>query len=314
MSSALFSVTSLINQSKLRSHNKDLGRSIERLATGFRINQAKDDPFRNYEIKNVNSEIGRIDKAKQNSTDGASLLQIADGTCNEIQSILHRVRELSVQSANDTLTSIERHHLNLEATELLKEVDRIAMSSKFNSKQIFGNKGDAFSDEQRDLKDWKPFTAKDKDGNATRPGVLHIGYAAGKMDEMKISIPEISAKSLGLDTSIHTYTVGVDIHTYAFSLTTQRGATRAIDDLDFAINSITTVRTYMGAIISRLDIHTDDLMDKNVTLSDYSSTIMDANVAKESTELASAQIKQQAAISILAQSNARVGKVLEMLG
>jgi len=314
MSGALFSVTSLMNQSKLRLHNKDLSRSIERLATGFRINQAKDDPFRNYEIKNVNSDIGRIDKAKQNSTDGASLLQIADGSCNEIHGILHRVRELAVQSANDTLTSTERYHLNQEATELLKEVDRIAMSSKFNSKQIFGNKGDAFSDEQRDLKDWKPFTAKDKDGIDTRPGVLHIGYAAGKSDEMKISIPEISAKSLGLDTSIHTYTAGVDIHTYAFSLATQRGATRAIDDLDFAINSVITVRTYMGAIVSRLDIHTDDLMDKNVSLNDYSSTIMDANVAKESTELASAQIKQQAAISILAQSNSRIGRVLEMLG
>jgi flagellin len=304
----------MMNQSKLRLHNKDLNRAMERLATGSRINQAKDDPFRNYEIKNVNSEIGRIDKAKQNTTDGASLLQIADGTCNEVHGILQRVRELAVQSANDTLSSTERFYLDQEAVGLLKEMDRIAMSSIFNSKQIFGNKGDSFSDEQRDLKDWKPFTFEDKDRNATRPGVLHIGYAAGKSDELKISIPEISAKSLGLDSSIHTYTVGTDMHTYAFSLATQRGATRAIDDLDFALSSVTTVRTYMGAVISRLDMHNDNLLDKDITLSDYSSKIMDADVAKESTEMASAQIRQQAAISILAQSNARIGKVLEMLG
>jgi flagellin len=316
MPNTIFKISSMMNQSRLSLHNKDISRSLERLSTGSRINQAKDDPFRNYEIKNVDSDIGRIGKAKQNTTDGASLLQIADGTCGEIQGILQRVRELSVQSANDTLSSTERHYLDQEATELLKEVDRIAMSSMFNFKQIFGNyKNDSFSGEQRNLKDWRPFSlGKDADGNEARAGVLHIGYSTGKMDEVKISIPEISARTLGLDTSIHTYVLGTDIHTYAFSLATQRGATRAIDDLDFAMSSVLTVRTYMGAIISRLDIHNDDLQDKDITLNDYSGKIMDADVAKESTELASAQIKQQAAISVLAQSNARVGKILEMLG
>jgi len=306
----------MMNQSRIHLYHKDLSRSLERLSTGSRINQAKDDPFRNYEITNVDSDISRIGKANQNTTDGASLLQIADGTCNEIQGILQRVRELSVQSANDTLSSTERHYLDQEAAELLKEVDRIAMSSMFNFKQIFGNyKNDSFSGEQRNLKDWRPFSlGKDADGNEARAGVLHIGYSTGKMDEVKISIPEISAKTLGLDTSIHTYVLGTDIHTYAFSLATQRGATRAIDDLDFALSSVLTVRTYMGAIISRLDIHADDLQDKDISLNDYSGKIADADVAKESTEMAAAQIKLQSAISILAQGNSRVGKILEMLG
>jgi flagellin len=289
----------MINQSKLRLHNKDLTRATEKLATGQRINQAKDDPFRNYEARNINSEISRIDKAKQNSTDGTSLLQIADGACNEVQSILQRIRELSIQSANDTLSSTERHYLDMEATELLREVDRISMGSIFNSKQIFGNKGDSFSEEERDLKDWKPFTAKNAAGVETRAGVLHIGYGADKPDEIKISIPEISRESLGLNT---------------LSITYQAGATKAIDDLQSAINSIGTVRTYMGSIVSRLDIHVDDLQEKDINLNDYSGKIMDADIAKESTALASAQIKQQAAISILAQSNSRIGKVLEMLG
>jgi len=314
MSNTLFKISTMMNQSKIHLYHKDLSRSLERLSTGSRINQAKDDPFRNYEIKNVNSDISGIGKAKQNTTDGASLLQIADGTCNEIQGILQRVRELSVQSANDTLSSTERHYLDQEAAELLKEVDRIAMSSMFNFKQIFGNyKNDSFSGEQRDLKDWRPFSlGKDANGNEARAGVLHIGYSTGKMDEVKISIPEISAKTLGLD--IHTYTLGTETLTYAFSLATQLGATRAIDDLDFALSSVLTVRTYMGAIISRLDIHADDLQDKDISLNDYSGKIADADVAKESTEMAAAQIKLQSAMSILAQGNARVGKILEMLG
>jgi len=324
MSNTLFNISSMIHQSKLRLHNKDISRSMERLSTGSRINHAKDDAYRNYEMKNVDSEVSRIDKAKLNTTDGASLLQIADGTCNEIHSILQRIRELSVQSANDTLSSTERYYLDQEATELLKEVDRIAMSSTFNTKQIFGKfMDDSFSGEDRNIKEWnennkadewKPFTFKKSDGTAIRPGVLHIGYANGKMDEVKVTIPEISASSLGLDRQTHTYYVGTDLHTYeAFSLATQNGATRAIDNLDFAINSVTTVRTYMGSIINRLDMHTEDLMDKDTALSDYSGKIMDADVAKESTELAAAQIKQQAAISVLAQCNSRVGRVLEML-
>jgi len=325
MSNTLFNVTSLMHQSKIRLNNRDLSRSMERLSTGSRINQAKDDAYRNYEMKNVNSDVSRIDKAKQNTTDGASLLQIADGTCNEIQDILHRVRELSVQSANDTLSSTERYYLDQEAAELLNEVDRIAMSSMFNFKQIFGKyTNDSFSGEDRNIKEWdenkkanewQPFTFKNNDGTAIRPGVLHIGYANGKMDEVKVTIPEISARSLGLDREEHTYYVGADLHTYnAFSLATQNGATRAIDNLDFALNSVTTVRTYMGSIVNRLEIHADDLMDKETSLSDYSGKIMDTDVAKESTDMAAAQIKLQAAVSVLAQGNSRIGKILEMLG
>jgi len=325
MSSTLFNVANLKAQSQIRLYNKVLGRSIERLSTGIGINHAKDDPYRNYEIKNVNSDISRIGKAKQNTTDGASLLQIADGTCNEIQEILQRVRELSVQSANDTLSSTERYYLDQEAEELLREVDRIAMSSNFNFKQIFGNyRNDSFSGEDRNIREWdennkanqwKPFTFKRSDGTDIRPGVLHIGYANGKMDEVKLSIPEISARSLGLDRDLHTYIVnGTDLHTYeGFSLATQNGATRAIDNLDFALSSVTTVRTYMASVINRLELHDDDLLDKDTTLSDYSAKVMDADIAKESTELASSQIKLQAAISLLSQSNARVNKVLEML-
>jgi len=325
MASTLFNVASLINQNQIRLSNRDLGRSMERLSTGLGINQAKDDSYRNYEIKNVNSDVSRIGMAKQNSTDGASLLQIADGACNEIQDILHRVRELSVQSANDTLSSTERFYLDQEAAELLREVDRISMSSMFNFKQIFGKyTNDSFSGEDRNIREWnednkanewQPFTLKRNDGTDVRPGVLHIGFANGKMDEIKVSIPEITARSLGLDRDLHTYiSLSGDLHTYnAFSLATQNDATRAIDNLDFALSSVTTVRTYMGSIINRIDIHTDDLMDKEVSLSDYSTQIMDADIAKESTDMATSQIKLQAALSVLAQCNSRVGKVLEML-
>jgi len=270
------------------------------MATGSRINHAKDDPFRNSETSNVNNKIRNTQKAKLNSSDGAAFLQIAEGVCNEVQNILQRIRELSVQSANDTLTSTERNYLNIETSDLLKEIDRIVEGTTFNTKQIFGPKGDAFSDEQRDLKDWKPFSiAKNAEGNNLRAGVLHIGPSATKPDEVKISIPEISAKSLGLGT---------------LSITYQNGAAKAIDDLDAAISSVGTIRSYMGVLVNRMEKQVEDLESKSIEMNDYVSKVKDADFAQESTAFASAQIQQQAAISILAQSNSRVSRILEILG
>jgi len=304
MAGALSNISGLIYQHKLRLHSRDLTNSTERLATGSRINKAKDDPFRNSESLKINCDIKSADRAKQNSTDGAALLQIAEGTCNEVQSILQRVRELAIQSANDTLTSTERQYLSIEATDLLKEVDRIVASTTYNTKQIFGSQGDSFSDEQRDLKDWKPFTAQvlglDTNGNSirARAGVLHIGPNTSIPDEIKVSIPEISAKSLGLDT---------------LSITYQAGATKAIDDLESAISSVSTLRSYMGTLVSRMDTQAEYLDDKNISLTDYSGKIRDTDFAKESTAMVSAQIRHQAAMAVLSQSNSRVSSVLNML-
>jgi flagellin len=305
-------------------HENALTTAIERLASGKRINQAKDGPVDNYHTKKASNEILRTEKARQNSTDGASLLQVAEGTCNEVQSILHRIRELAIQSANDTVTSTERKYLDIEANGLLKEINRIVASTTFNTKQIFGNRGDSFSDEERnlgfpyepntngprrdprdpydpnhpDVKVWTPFTAHNKDGEATRAGVLHVGSGAGKIDEVKVSLPEISYTSLGLQT---------------LSITYQNGAARAIDDLDYAMNSISTIRSYMGSLVNRMDLRTEYSDDRTLALTDYVNRISDADFAKESTEMLSAQIKQQAATSVLAQSNSRLNVVLEML-
>ncbi len=304
MPNTLFNVSSMRLQNNLRSYNQTLTRATERLASGSRINNAKDNPAKNFEAQNAESEISTGLKAKQNSSDGAALLQIAEGTCNEVQNILQRIRELSVQSANDTLSSTERNYLNIEATDLLKEVDRITAGTTFNAKQIFGNVGDSFSGESRDLKDWNPFIRRDARGDELRAGILHIGPSAnpGKyhdVNEVKVSIPELSAKTLGLNT---------------LSITYQNGATKAIDDLDAAISSLGTIRSYMGSLVNRMESQVENLEEKNITKNEHVSKIRDTDFAQEATAMVTAQIQQQAAISILAQSNSRISRVLEILG
>jgi len=334
MPNTLFSASSMMLQSNLRLYNQTLTRATERLASGSRINNAKDNPVKNYEALNAENEIRAGGKAKQNSSDGAAFLQIAEGTCGEVQSILQRIKELSVQSANDTLSSTERHYLNIEASTLLQEIDRITAGTTFNKKEIFGNKGDSFSDESRNLihierdadgnltnfikdeagdpildkngnlirdksKDWTPFT-----GYPARVGILHIGPSANPdeyhdVNEVKVSIPELSTKTLGLDT---------------LSLTYQNGATKAIDDLDSAINSLGTIRSYMGSLVNRMDRQVDSLEEEDIIKNEHVTKIRDTDFAQESTAMVTAQIQQQAAISMLAQSNSRMSRVMEMLG
>jgi len=351
MSTTLFSVSSLMHRNNIRLHERAMSQSVEKLATGNQINKAKDGPFRNYETSDMNSKIKNTNKAIVNSSDGASLLQVAEGTCGEVQNILQRIRELSVQSANDTLTSTERKYMDNEASELLKEIDRIAMSATFNAKQVFGNKGDSFSGEERslrrpisdedrefkywqplaaknandiyfknkeenDLRYWKPFSTKDANGDELKVGVLHIGPGATKPDEVKVSIPELSASSLGLRDLIVPYdSVNVPTLTYqGISLASQSGATKAISDIDAAISSVSTIRTYMGILVNRMERQAEDLESKSIEMSDYVNKVKDTDFAKESTAFAASQIKMQAAVSILAQSNSKVGKVLEILG
>jgi len=297
-----FNTQSKILQNQIRLSNRSLSTATERLSTGMCINASKDNPFKNYEAKNVESDITSNNRAKQNSLDGASLLQIAEGSCTEIQNILQRIRELSVQGANDTLSSTERHYLQIESQELLKEIDRISTGTTFNSKVIFGNSNDSFSGwqkdgEERKIKDWTPFLFEE----GARPGILHIGITSGaeKIDSVKISIPEISAKSLGLDT---------------LSLTYQNGAATAIDDLDSALSSLSTIRSYMGSYVRRMEDQVEDLSSTNIGLNNYIGKIQDTDFAKESTTLASSQIQVQAAMSILSQCNSKISRVLEILG
>ncbi|MCL2281918.1 MAG: hypothetical protein FWC26_01200 [Fibromonadales bacterium] len=306
MSNTLFSVSSMIYQNKLRLHSDALTRATERLATGSRINNAKDDPFRNYEAKNATAEIGNMEKARQNSSDGAALLQIAEGTCSEVQNILLRIKELSVQSANDSLTSAERHYLNDEASSLLKEIDRIAAGSTFNSKQIFGTKGDSFTGDQGyGVLHIGSSVSHTRSSYKYQDSLLYVGDPSKNpgqyhdSNQIKVSIPELSAETLGLN---------------ILSLTYQGGATKAIDDLDSAITSLSTIRSYMGSLVNRVERHIDDLEERKITSNDHVSKIKDTDFAKESTALLTAQIQQQAATAILAQSNSRVSRVLEILG
>jgi flagellin len=129
-------INAMITQHALRNNNSAMGKSLEKLSTGLKINRAQDDAAGLAMSEQMRTQIRGLGKAKQNSQDGIAALQIAEGGLAEITSIMQRQRELAIQSANDTLTSTERKYLDLEFQELTKEIARIAKTTDYNGKNM----------------------------------------------------------------------------------------------------------------------------------------------------------------------------------
>ena len=120
----------------LQSNNSNVSRSLQKLSSGLRINRAADDAAGLAISEKMRSQIRGLDQATRNAQDGISLIQTAEGALNETHSILQRMRELSVQAANDTYTSGDRQNIQAEIDQLTSEIDRIAGTTQFNGKSL----------------------------------------------------------------------------------------------------------------------------------------------------------------------------------
>jgi len=129
-------INAMITQHALHQNNNAMGKSLEKLSTGLKINRAQDDAAGLAMSEQMRTQIRGLGKAKQNSQDGIAALQIAEGGLAEITNIMQRQRELAIQAANDTLTSTERKYLDLEFQELSKEISRIAKTTDYNGKNM----------------------------------------------------------------------------------------------------------------------------------------------------------------------------------
>src|SRR5690349_15654709 len=125
-------ISSMIGSAALGLQQSAMSKSLEKLSTGLRINRASDDAAGLSVSESLRSRIRGLERAKSNAEDGIALLQIAEGAVGEIDNILQRVRELSVQSATDTMTTTERVYIDKEFQQLLNEIDRISNSAAYN--------------------------------------------------------------------------------------------------------------------------------------------------------------------------------------
>lgn len=258
----------------LTANDNNLGKSLEKLSSGLRINRASDDAAGLAISEKMRSQIGGLNMAAKNALDSVSLLQTAEGAMQETTVILQRMRELAVQAANDTMTTGDRLNLQAEISQLSAEVDRIANTTEFNTKNLLN-------------------------GNLAIGGLtFQIGANAGQV--INVTIATVTAAAL---------TVGsgqVDISTANL-------ASGTIATLDIAINQVTTQRANLGAVINRLEHTISNLNVQSENLSAAESRIRDLDMAKEVANMSKVQILQQSSTAMLAQANQSSQAVLSLL-
>lgn len=130
---------------KLSRTNDNMSKSIERLSSGYRINRAADDAAGMAISQKMKMQIRGLEQASDNASDGVSILQTAEGAMNEIEAMLQRMRELSVQAANETNTAEDREHIQAEVEQLKEEIDRISEDTEFNSRKLLNGEADRLS-------------------------------------------------------------------------------------------------------------------------------------------------------------------------
>ncbi|MBF0622642.1 MAG: flagellin FliC [Magnetococcales bacterium] len=279
-------IGSLNAQRNLNKTTQTLGKTFERLSSGLRLNRAADDAAGLNISTRMTSQIRGFNQAIRNTNDAISLIQVTEGALEETEAALQRIRELSVQAANDTLITSDREDIWDEVTQLVSEIDRISQDTEFNGQVLLGGTGTA----DLSLK-------------------FQIGADAGKTIDMTIQLANASGIGVGSTTVGSTGYVGGMTTTSA-----QTHANNMMTYVDTAISSVSDIRSYLGAMQNRLDSVISDLGSVSQNTSNARARIMDADIAAETATLTKASIMQQAGAAILAQANAQPQLALQLLG
>lgn len=272
-------MTALNANRQLNITNGSLAKKTEKLSSGYRVNRAADDAAGLSISEKMRAQIRGLDQASSNAQDGISLIQTAEGALNEIHSVLQRMRELTVQAANDTNVTADRRAIAKEIRALTSEIDRIATQTEFNTMKLLSGS----------------FSGK----------VLQVGANGSQTISLKISA--MTASKLGVS-------AGKIAAKISMAAANGKSITKLISVVNKAISKVSLQRSALGALQNRLEhtIANADNMAEN--LQSAESKIRDANMADEMVAYSSFSILQQAGQSMLAQANQSTQGVLSLLG
>lgn len=268
-------VASLNAQKNLRASHHEMERTMARLSSGYRINQAADDAAGLAISENLKAHIRGLHQAGRNAEDGISLVQVAEGGLNEIGNMLVRLRELGVQAASDTIGDTERHFLDVEYQQLKSEIQRISEVTKFNGRDLLNGTG-GIVDVQVGINN-DPFQDR-------------ISFNA--------SAANSSLEALGVT---------------PLNLATKEDAQMSLASIDEAQTSVNSMRANLGALQNRLNSTVNNLAIAHENLSAANSRIRDTDIASETAEMTRNSILQQAGVSVLGQANTMQQVALKLL-
>lgn len=269
-------VSSLTAQRSLGNTTQKQAASLEKLSSGSRIVKAADDAAGLAISEKMKAAIRGTNQAERNANDGISMIQTAEGGLNEISNILIRLRELSIQSASDTVGDSERQFTNMEYQNLKEEVQRISQVTEFNGKKLLNGEGDKFD--------------------------FQIGIYNNDFEDRISYNAALTNAQLG--------SLGID----AISVASKETAQDSLANLDTAIQSISGYRAELGAKQNRLTSTVQNLQISSENLSTANSRIRDTDFASETAQNTKMNILGQAGSSVLAQANANGQAALKLIG
>jgi flagellin len=276
--SVLTNVASLNAQRNLATTQSSLAASIGRLSSGMRINTASDDAAGLGISENLKANIRSLAQAQRNTNDAVSMSQVAEGGMNEMTGIVGRMRELAVQSANQTLGGTERGYIQTEFTQLQSEINRLGAVTEFNGTKLL-------------------------DGSASTGLNFQVGIQNTSNDRLAMSITKLTTSTLG----------STSLHIASASLSTATNAQNAIGAFDKAIQQLSSARAKVGAVQNRMQITISNLATSQENLTAANSRIRDVDVASETANLTKSQILSQAGVAVLSQANQLPQSALSLL-
>ncbi len=318
--------------------------SLEKLSSGLRINKAGDDAAGLAISEKMRGQIRGLDQAQSNAQDGISLIQTAEGAMNETHSILQRMRELAVQSSNDTNTDADRAELQKEVNQLSEELTRIADDTEFNTQKLldgnFEGKFHIGANEDQNislsinavdaetLKVGQDFVTSGTGSgstitvNTSSGGTVSGSYyakdavivsgASGAADVTATEAGYYDASGNQLLIASEALASGTE-GVKGIDISSQSGANSAIDTINSAIETVSAERSKLGAYQNRLEHTINNLGTSSENLTAAESRIRDVDMAKEMMAFTKNNILSQAAQSMLAQANQQPQGVLQLL-
>lgn len=274
-------------QRNLDATSNRLTTSYQRLSSGLRINRASDDAAGLAIAENLRANSATATVAMRNANDGISVITIADQAVGQVTSVLNRMAELAEQSANGVIDNTQRSALQNEFSALASEIERIAVTTKFNGLNLI------------------------KGGNDL---TFQIGFDGGSTSQLTYGAVDVRLSGMGL--------ANTGVSAPNFSVLAQAGdevqsqiaARSALDAINLAITSVNQQRGKLGALESRLEVTINNLQVARENFKAAESRIRDVDVATEAAELTRLNILQQAGAAILAQANQVPQLALQLLG
>jgi len=315
-------VKALFTQASLKLTERNSMTAMQQLATGKRINSAKDDAAGLAIAARMTQQIQGLNQGIRNAGDAIAMIQTTEGATQNVTTMLLRISELAMQSSNDTYSDVQRGFLNNEFSQLKEEINRMALTHEWNGFKILAGKADGITDVDKDgtieLTDPEDPTIKGPEAAGQNKLGLTLKFQVGDSSEQAIEVELPNFTQDGTVTRAIFYSDFDPAHPDSASVPTTienvEGAQKVIALCKMALDKVSESRSMMGAVMNRLEHVVDNLTNVSMNSSASRSQIEDADYALASTELAKSQIMQQAATAVLAQANTSQQTVLKLLG